>query len=148
MTAMDAVEETIDLSREKNSEAKIDFVTADIFEWRPTGRYDFIFFGFWLSHVPAERFDAFWEKLEKVLQPGGRVFFVDSLKAQSATAHGHQVLDDSGVDKRSLNSGETFRIVKYFYEPETIEEKLRSLGWSGEASRTEEFFVYGAFQKS
>jgi hypothetical protein len=26
----------------------------------PDRRYDVVFFGFWLSHVPLERFDAFW----------------------------------------------------------------------------------------
>jgi hypothetical protein len=28
--------------------------------WRPDRRYDVVFFGFWLSHVPLERFAAFW----------------------------------------------------------------------------------------
>src|SRR6266511_3494592 len=28
------------------------FIRADIFEWVPDRRYDVVFFGFWLSHVP------------------------------------------------------------------------------------------------
>jgi hypothetical protein len=33
--------------------------------------------GFWLSHVPLERFGAFWSLVDECLAPGGRVFFVD-----------------------------------------------------------------------
>jgi len=36
------------------------FIQADLFAWRPDRRYDVVFMGFWLSHVPAERFASFW----------------------------------------------------------------------------------------
>jgi hypothetical protein len=31
------------------------FICADLFAWSPERRYDVVFFGFWLSHVPLER---------------------------------------------------------------------------------------------
>ena len=33
--------------------------------------------GFWLSHVPAERFASFWSLVADCLTPEGRVFFAD-----------------------------------------------------------------------
>ena len=33
--------------------APVRFVEADLFTWEPGRRYDVVFMGFWLSHVPA-----------------------------------------------------------------------------------------------
>jgi hypothetical protein len=40
---------------------RVRFVQADLFTWTPDRRYDVVFFGFWLSHVPFERFESFAE---------------------------------------------------------------------------------------
>jgi hypothetical protein len=36
-----------------------------------------VFFGFWISHVPLERFEAFWSMVRDCLEPDGRAMFVD-----------------------------------------------------------------------
>lgn len=143
LVALDSVEETIDLNRKKNSNAEIDYIVVNVFEFDPQVQYNTIFFGFWLSHVPSSHFERFWSTVEKALKPNGRVIFVDSLKAQRSTANDHHMLDDSGVVERRLNSGDTFRIVKRFYEPEQLLETLGRIGWTGEISSTEEFFLFG-----
>jgi hypothetical protein len=51
----------------------VSFVHADSFAWRSPARYEAVFFGFWLSHVPAELFAAFWEQVAGSLGDGGRV---------------------------------------------------------------------------
>ena len=56
--------------------APVRFVEADLFSWEPGRRYD-VFMGFWLSHVPAGRFESFWSLVAAALAPQGRVFFVD-----------------------------------------------------------------------
>ena len=55
VVAVDANAETLALN---TSEAEL--VRADVFEWEPAERFDLVFFSFWLSHVPEERFDEFW----------------------------------------------------------------------------------------
>ena len=52
------------------------YVEADLFQWQTTEQFDTIFFSFWLSHVPPERFEAFWNLVRSCLAPGGRVFFI------------------------------------------------------------------------
>jgi len=43
-----------------------------------------------------------------------------------------------------LNDGREFRIVKVFYRPETLTQKLTSLGWHEVGIRnTERYFLYG-----
>jgi 2-polyprenyl-3-methyl-5-hydroxy-6-metoxy-1,4-benzoquinol methylase len=143
LTAVDSVAETIELNRRKNPDANITYTIADIFEWEPKDQYDIIFFGFWLSHVPHSHFDNFWETVRKALKPDGKVFFVDSLKTQTSTAKDHHELDDSGVVERRLNSGNTFKIVKRFYQPEQLQNTLSAMGWTGEVQATEEFFLFG-----
>lgn len=53
------------------------FIQADLFAWEPDRRYDVVFFGFWLSHVPPARFGSFWALVADCLKPQGRVFFAD-----------------------------------------------------------------------
>ena len=51
VVAVDANAETLALNT-----AEAELVQADIFDWTPPERFDAVFFGFWLSHVPEERF--------------------------------------------------------------------------------------------
>ncbi len=53
------------------------YEVRDAFELPPTHEFDLVTFGFFLSHVPLDRFEGFWRTLEGVLAPGARIFFVD-----------------------------------------------------------------------
>jgi len=46
-------------------------VQADVFAWEPPRAFDVCFFGFWLSHVPSGRFDAFWQPFTLAVGPAG-----------------------------------------------------------------------------
>jgi len=146
LTAIDASPETIALNRTKIGNAPVQYVVADLFEWWPPETYDFVFFGFWLSHVPAQQFKRFWETVRAALKPGGRAFFIDGLATQETTARDHAAIDDSGVMERKLNDGRTFNIVKVFHDPPQLERQLRDLGWRGSVGTTGEFFYYGCME--
>lgn len=143
VTAVDASPEAIAINRAKVAGQPVDFAVADLFDWRPDQAYDFVFFGFWLSHVPAARFDSFWAMVRGALKPGGRVAFVDSLPTQESTARDHAPITDTGVVERKLNDGRTYHIVKMFYEPDWLRRRLEELGWIGRVQSTGEFFYYG-----
>lgn len=104
---------------------------------------DFVFFGFWLSHVPPDRFDSFWRTVRSALRPRGRVFFVDSRLAPSSTAVDHEPPTDAGIERRKLNDGREFEIVKVFYQPEPLQQRLASLGWRANVRTSGDYFVYG-----
>src|SRR3954452_24216875 len=59
VSAVDAAPEMLAVARNRVADPRVKFVCADLFTWRPDRRYDVVFFGFWLSHVPLERFTAF-----------------------------------------------------------------------------------------
>src|SRR5258708_4652878 len=53
VTALDASPEMLALAAARTGTERVRFVQADLFTWKPDRRYDVVFFGFWLAHVPA-----------------------------------------------------------------------------------------------
>jgi len=144
ITAVDASAEVLGLNRVRVGDAKVERVQADLFAWTPEeAAYDVVFFSFWLSHVPPERFDAFWAMVGRALKPGGRAFFVDSLRTEQSTAKDHVLPEDDVVLERKLNDGRTFHIYKVFYDPAGLTERLARIGWRAEVRGTASFFIHG-----
>jgi demethylmenaquinone methyltransferase/2-methoxy-6-polyprenyl-1,4-benzoquinol methylase len=142
LTAVDASSEVIAINRSRVRAPHVHYVQADLFAWAPPATYDFVFLGFWLSHVLPARFEAFWTMVRRALRPSGTVFFVDSLAAPDATAR-DQHIESDGIVERRLNDGRTFRIVKIFYEPSGLSARFAELGWAAAVKATLNFFVYG-----
>jgi SAM-dependent methyltransferase len=128
VTAVDASPETLAINRRKTGSPRVRYLEADLFHWRPAERYDTVFFAFWLSHVPPDRFDAFWALVADSLIAGGRVFFIEdrpAMAAQERTLPGQPEY----VVERTLLDGRTFRAVKEFREPRWLRSRLSDLGW-------------------
>ena len=146
VTAVDASPETLVINRDRLGAAadRVTYQVADLFTWRPTRRYDVVFFSFWLSHVPPERFDAFWKLVRACLAPEGRAIFVDSRYSQQSTAVDHTLEGEQAITMtRRLNDGREYRIVKIYYQPEELARRLGSSGWEAHVSATPTFFLYG-----
>ena len=147
LTCIDASPETIAINRARLAAAGLPpprYAIADLFDWRPDERYNTIFFSFWLSHVPADRFARFWATLADALAPGGRIFLVDSLPDPTSTAIDHDMPDAEGFQERLLNDGRRFRIVKRCHDPATLTALLATEGWRAAIARTGHYFVYGS----
>ena len=94
-----------------------------------------------LSHVPDDRFDAFWRAVRAALRADGRVFLIDNVAGDPMhawkRAHGH-------VETRSVADGREFDIVKRHWEPEELEERVRPLGFDLDLRGTANgHFLYG-----
>ena len=145
VTALDASPEVLEINRARVSNPKVRYAEADLLNWTPDGVYDTIFFSFWLSHVPPERFDDFWQLVKSCLAPGGRVFFIDSLYDATSTAADHRLEEaEAETQTRRLNDGREFRIVKVFYPPEELAQKLAGRGWRFDVQPTPNYFLYGS----
>jgi len=150
VTAVDGAEEVLAINRARVDDARVHYVQANLFEWTPQPlSYDVCFFSFWLSHVPAERFDAFWETVGGALEPGGRVLFFDSARTGRSTAADHR-LPEAGEQTmtRRLDDGREFQIVKRFYDPGALARRLTALGWRASVGVTGEFFIYGTVTRA
>ena len=146
LTVVDASEEMIQINRSKVGEGEAEYFLQDIFSFEPQRKFDFVFFGFWLSHVPSERFEEFWGLVRKCLKPGGKFFFVDSVRESQSTAVDHKLSDEDDGETlvRKLNDGREFRIFKLFYQPHELEARLKALGWDAKVNQTETFFLHGS----
>ncbi len=144
ITAVDAAPEMLALNRRRLGGANVQYVQADLFAWQPDTQYDVVFFSFWLSHVPPDRFDDFWSRVRAALRPSGRVFFIDSRYEPSATATDQRLKNpDSTTVQRRLNDGQEFEIVKIFYEPDRLASRLADLGCRIDVHTTARYFLYG-----
>jgi SAM-dependent methyltransferase len=145
VVAVDASPETIAINRARVHSDVVHYVVADVFSWvPPPATFDGVFFGFWLSHVPPARFDAFWTRVRTALKPNGVAFFVDSLLQQASAARDQGALDESGIVRRRLNDGREFDIVKIFYDPIVLQRRLSTRGWRGWVRSSGKFFLYGS----
>lgn len=145
LTALDGSPEMLAINAARLRSPRIHYVEADLFQWQPTGQFDTVFFGFWLSHVPPERFMDFWQLVRSCLAPGGRVFFVDSRYEHTSTAVDHRLPEpEATVLRRRLNDGREFQIYKVFHDPADLTERLGKLGWHFDIRQTDHYFLYGS----
>jgi demethylmenaquinone methyltransferase/2-methoxy-6-polyprenyl-1,4-benzoquinol methylase len=144
-TALDGSPEMLAINAARLRSPRVRYVEADLFDWQPREQFDTVFFGFWLSHVPPERFVAFWQLVRACLAPGGRVFFVDSRRDETSTAVDHRLpAPETAVARRRLNDGREFQVYKVFYDAADLTARLRELGWHFELHQTEHYFLYGS----
>jgi trans-aconitate methyltransferase len=145
VTAVDGSPEMLALAAARVPDERVRFVSADLFSWRPDRRYDVVFFGFWLSHVPAERFASFWSLVADCLKPDGRVFFVDdTYRTADELIEG----EASSTIRRRLTDGSAYRIVKVPYRPAELERRLEELGWRIEVHSTPGPVYWGAGRRA
>jgi demethylmenaquinone methyltransferase/2-methoxy-6-polyprenyl-1,4-benzoquinol methylase len=145
LTAVDGSPEMLAINAARLRSPRVRHVEADLFEWQPSEQFDTVFFGFWLSHVPPERFAEFWRLVGSCLAPGGRVFFVDSRHEPTSTAVDHRLPAPAAtVLRRRLNDGREFQIYKIFYDPADLAGRLSELGWQFAINQTRHYFLYGA----
>ena len=145
VTAVDASPEVIAINRARTTGGNVHYVQADLFAWQPQARYDCVFMSFWLSHVPHARFDAFWSMVRRALAPGGFAYLIDSAHDPTSTASDHPPPDrQAGVVTRRLDDGREFRIVKVFWTPELLTERLLESGFAADLAATSRYFVYGS----
>ncbi len=126
VTVVEASPEMITLAKGRVGEASVRFIQADLFSWQSDQRYDTVFFGYWLSHVPEERFQTFWQLVADAVRPDGWVFFVDdNYRTEAELIEG----PGSSVVERRLNDGTKFRAIKVPYDASGLERRLQELLW-------------------
>lgn len=140
VTAVDGSPEVLAINRARVSDDRVRYVEADLFAWQPpAAAFDVAVFGFWLTHVPDELLVDFWATVRRALRGDGRVFLVDSddhrLSAATRSREGHLMV-------RRLRDGREFRIVKRYWEPDELRDRLAELGWVADVARTGRFFIH------
>jgi SAM-dependent methyltransferase len=127
VTAVDASPEMLAIAAARAGDERVRFIQADLFAWEPDRRYDVVFFGLWLSHVPPAGFEPFWALVADCLKPQGRVFFADdAYRTPAELVEG----PSSPVIRRQRGDGTPYRLVKVPHQPPSLQEQLKRIGWS------------------
>lgn len=99
-----------------------------------------MFLGFWISHVPLERFDGFWGLVDACLVPGGRVFLVDdAYRSDDELIEG----PESSTIRRRLRDGSEHRAVKVPHTVDGLRTRLAGAGWDVAVHPTAGPFFWG-----
>ena len=107
----------------------------------PDRRVDALFAGFWLSHVPRGRLDAFLRLARAWLKPGGTFAAIDSLPDPQAGATDNPRPADGAV-RRRLADGREFTIVKVHYAPAELRAAALRAGFAAaDVTTTGRFFL-------
>lgn len=141
VTAVDASPEVLALNRDRTRGVGVTYVEADLFTWRPPRRYDVVFFSFWLSHVPPDRFPTFWAMVADSLTTGGRAVFLDNLWRPGGWPAERPMTYEQ--ERTDLSDGLIYRVVKRYWEASELAAALDELGWDAEVDATERFFIRG-----
>jgi len=140
VTAVDASPTVLRLNRARVASPKLTYLEADVFEWSPSRTYDFVFFGHWLSHIPESRFGAFWDLVRACTGDEGRVGFIDE-DERASWMDADRPFEHSEVARRRLSDGRRFDIIKVFWSPLDLKQRLRSMGWDLQITRVGERFM-------
>jgi demethylmenaquinone methyltransferase/2-methoxy-6-polyprenyl-1,4-benzoquinol methylase len=115
LTVVDSSPEMLERNRARVGRADVEYVNADLFEWRPPRTYDLVFFSFWISHVPRARLASFWALVRACLVPGGRLLLVDNRNdpapAPDAVPDPFVVRYEPDLHRRRLGDGSEYRVV-------------------------------------
>lgn len=145
LTVTDATPEMLAINRAKTGDrSHVAYRVADAFALEPTWDHDATVIGFFLSHVPRARFEAFWDVLAGVLAPGGRVCFID--EGYPGAWPEDWIDRGTGITRRRLRDGSVYRAVKVLWQPDDLTARLEELGWSA-SIRTEPPFYGGTAQR-
>jgi ubiquinone/menaquinone biosynthesis C-methylase UbiE len=144
LTAIDASPEMLSLARQKVCNALVQFQQADLFHWQPSQQYDLVFFANWLSHVPPQRLEAFLGTGDRAVRPGGSLTMVDQYAPLQEDREISVRDKEEGAiyANRSLLNGQTFTIVKVFYDLQLIEKMLGALGFVVTVQKLDDIFFF------
>jgi SAM-dependent methyltransferase len=79
----------------------------------------------------------------RMLERNRRVAFVDE-DDRGTTNDDIHLVDDVPAAPRTLRDGRTFDVVKVYWDPTELRDRLSSLGWQVAVRRVGESFLYGA----
>ena len=149
VTVVDVSERSLALNRIRlgSLASRVRYVERDIFSWPAGERFDAIFSPFFLSHVPRHRFEQFWEFLDSILVPGGRIFWVDTTRSQTALGQNGRLPDRGSIITRRRTGDREYRVYKVYYTPESLAHQVGALGWVADVASTQEFFLYGSARR-
>ena len=125
--ATDYNEEPLAIAKSKAyRRANVTFAQADAYALPDWGqKFSACYAGFWWSHVPLGEIAGFLENLEKVLQPGATVAFMDNRYVEgSSTPISRTDAEGNTYQARRLADGSSHEVLKNFPTAQELRARL------------------------
>lgn len=91
------------------------------------GDFDCVFAGYFLSHVPRNRVSPFMQSIVNRVGGGGRLLLVDNLYVDDSNLPISRTdAEGDSFQTRQLDNGQSFEVLKNFYDAEELEQLARS----------------------
>lgn len=132
VTALDVNDEVLALAREKPLPAgKVEFLRADAYALPDLGRrHDALFAGFWWSHVPRARLDAFLAGCVRAAAPGAMLAFLDGRYVEgSSTPIARRDAEGDSYQARRLDDGSEHEVLKNYPAESELIQRAARFGW-------------------
>jgi demethylmenaquinone methyltransferase/2-methoxy-6-polyprenyl-1,4-benzoquinol methylase len=142
LTVLDAAPEMLAIARRRVPNPTVRFVQADVFSFEPDRRFDTLFFGFFLSHVPPQLLDSFWDLLARLVNRGGQALFFDHGPGEGAN---DRIVPDTLIPstESTLSDGTVHRVVKVLHDPAELQAYLADRGWEALVWPVGDVFIAG-----
>lgn len=126
IVASDASREVLAAANAKSYPADVAFVQADAYSLDSVdGAFSAGFAGFWWSHVPVDRLDAFLETFHGRLDDGARVCFVDNRFVEGSNTPISRADEDGNTyQRRELEDGSEHTVLKNFPSEAELRERV------------------------
>jgi SAM-dependent methyltransferase len=129
VVATDINPETLAIAkaRDYGSGSTVEFRVADAYAPEAVaGDFDCIVAGYFLSHVPRDRVALFLESVVDRVGRGGRVLLFDNLYVDDSNLPISRTDEDGNTyQNRQLDSGQTFEVLKNFYDGDELERLVQ-----------------------
>jgi SAM-dependent methyltransferase len=144
VTATDVNQATLNVATaSRDWPPSVDFAVADALALQAIqGDFDAAFAGFFWSHVPLAKIDAFIEGLMVRLLPGSLVMFVDN-RMVPGSVHPVARRDDQGntYQRRQMKDGSSWDVLKNFPEPDEVRSRLGRFGEAAECENLDNYWI-------
>ena len=144
ITAIDYVEETLAIARSKAyPAARVEFAQGDAYALPDFGRrHDALFAGFWWSHVPLGRLDAFLGGVASTVAPGASVVFLENRYVEgSSTPISRRDAEGNTYQTRKLGDGTAHEVLKNFPAERELIERASAHGHEAKVEWLEYYWL-------
>jgi len=144
VTALDMNEEVLAIARTKALPAgRVDFRRGDCYALPDLGRrHDALFAGFWWSHVPLERLDAFLQQAVAAVAPGALIAFLDNCFVEgSSTPIARRDAAGNTYQRRQLEDGSVHEVLKNFPADGELIGRASRHGWGANVELLPHFWL-------
>ena len=144
LLATDASPEVLALARQRPHAERVSFQVADAYCLDDIGgKFDGVFAGLWLSHVPRQRLGEFFAACHRLARPGARVLLLDNSDVQCRPLPlSHTDEYGNTYQDRPLADGSVYRVLKNFPTREDLLALTRNVAAEPDYVELDNFWLY------